>query len=545
MRIARVEKGFQPTADGKAASSERGMVTSVFPDATRAGVEMLEQGGNAIDAATATGLALGVCEPQASGLGGQSTGLVHVNGRTFALDGSSRVPSLAHRERIAEAGKAATALGYGAATVPSSIATYGWLHEHYGVLPWHAVVEPSIRIARDGYCITDLQSSLQRRELDRFASVPSNSGGRYFLKDGAAPYEPGDRFVQTELATTLEVIARDGPESFYKGPIAQQIDADMKANGGFLRADDLALTPWPIEREPLRRRYRGYLIASMPPPGSGRTVLFALMALNHLKSSFLSGRDPSRYHFIAETLRKALFTSLDRPFDPNTYPQIRNKHMLSRRVTKELALSVAEAIDGDLPIQDVSEDAGETTHFTVMDGAANVVSMTQSIELVFGSKAAADGLGFLYNNYMGALELNDPEHPYYLRPNAVPWSSAAPTIVFRKREPWLALGSPGSERIMSVLSQFLVNVIDGSATITEAMAEPRLHCSIGGRISLEEDRFDRAVVKHLRELGYRIDKRDSFDFYLGCVQAVLRCQTSAGFQGVADLRRDGSALGPA
>jgi gamma-glutamyltranspeptidase/glutathione hydrolase len=152
--------------------------------------------------------------------------------------------------------------------------------------------------------------------------------------------------------------------------------------------------------------------------------------------------------------------------------------------------------------------------------------MTQSIELAYGCKAAADGLGFLYNNYMLAFELKNPAHPYYLRPNAIPWSSAAPTIVFRHKEPWLAAGSPGSERIFSAVTQFLVNVLDGSAPIDQATDEPRIHCSIGGK------------------LHYEVGRMEPYAFYLGCVQAVLRRQTGSGFQGASDPRRDGTAAGP-
>jgi gamma-glutamyltranspeptidase/glutathione hydrolase len=169
--------------------------------------------------------------------------------------------------------------------------------------------------------------------------------------------------------------------------------------------------------------------------------------------------------------------------------------------------------------------------------------MTQSIERTYGSKAAADGLGFLYNNYMLAFELENPAHPYYLRPNAVPWSSAAPTIVFRRKEPWLAAGSPGSERIFSAVTQFLVNVLDGSEPISDAVDEPRFHCSIGGTLSYEHGRFPAEVVSYLERLGYKLVPRDAYAFYLGCVQAVLRRQTGVGFQGVADPRRDGTAGG--
>jgi len=541
VRIRRVEGSFEATPDNKCAIGMHGAVASAFPDATVAGIDALAQGGNAVDAACAVGLALCVCEPQASGLGGQSTGLLHFRGKTTAIDGSSRVPSLAHRSRVRPRD---CRIGYRAATVPSTPATYAWLHRAYGALDWSTVVEPAVRLARDGYRITELQSRLLVRELKNFEKLDSRSGARYFLKKGKRPFAAGDLFRQPELANVLEVVAQQGVEAFYQGEIAVQIDADMRANDGFMRADDLALIPWPIERRPLTRRYRKLLVKTMPPPGSGRTLLLVLMILNCLDSKFLGQRTPGRFHFVAEALRKAFLQRLDRPFDPATYPQIREKKMLSREFARAIALTIAEEMDVDLPLEDpVGADIGETTHFSVMDGEGNTVSMTQSVEQVYGSKAAADGLGFLYNNYMMALELDNPAHPYFLRPNAVPWSAAAPTIVFRDKEPWLALGSPGSERIYSTLGQFLVRVIDASDSICKAMIEPRFHCSIGGTLSLEAERFDPTVVEHLRQLGYKIKKREALAFYHGCVQAVLRRQTAPGFEAVADVRRDGTAAG--
>lgn len=543
MRLSAVEKPFTATDDGKCAVSARGMVASAFPEATSAGVAMLEAGGNAVDAACAVTFALAVCEPQASGLGGHAYGLMHRDGRTVAIDGSGRAPSLAHRDRITPG---ALRVGHQGTTVPSLPATYGWLHRNYGRLPWAMVLEPAIRIAREGYAITRLQHDLQVRELDRLREAPGGSGARYFLRDGRDPYDAGDRFRQPDLAATLEEIARGGVTVFYQGDIAARVDADMREHDGFLRAEDLALIPWPVERKPLARRYRGLLVKTMPPPGAGRTLLFVLMMLGQLKRSFLAGHSPDRYHFLAETFRKAFLQRMDRPFDANTFPQVRDKRMLSRAFARELALSIAGDMDATLPMRDVvGEEIGETTHFAVMDADGDALTMTQSIELVYGAKVAAAGLGFLYNNYMLAFELDNPAHPYYLRPNAVPWSSASPTIVFRKGAPWLATGSPGSERIFSAVTQFLSGVIDGSATIAAAMEAPRLHCSIGGRIDLERARFPADVPAHLGRLGYEVREREPYAFYLGCIQAVLRRQTGDGFQGVADVRRDGTAAGPA
>lgn len=539
MKIISVEGRFEPTVDGKCAAADKGMVSSAFPDATDAGVQVLAEGGNAVDAACAVAFALSVCEPQASGLGGQAVGLVHFEGRTRAIDGSSRVPSLAHRSRIK--GDARNT-GYRATTVPSIPAVYGWLHERHGVLPWRTVMGPAVRLAKDGYRITQLQHDLQERELEKFRAVPSGSGARYFLKSASEPYAPGDLFRQPDLAAVLEVIAGEGPQAFYSGDIAAQIDADMRDNDGLLRADDLALIPWPIERRPLRRRYRNVLVYSMPPPGAGRTLLLVMMMLNHVTSRFLAGRTPGRYHFVAETHRKAFLLRQDRPYHPSTYLQIREKLMLKRAFARELASTIADGIDETIPLEEPAP-VSDTTHFSVMDGAGNVASMTQSIELVYGSKAAANGLGFLYNNYLGALEYKQPEHPYYLRPNAVPWSTTTPTIVFRDQQPWLALGSPGSERIFSTVSQFLTEIVDRSSTLSGAMLEPRFHCGVDGTISLERERFDPEVVDQLASLGYKIDEREPFSFYLGCIQAVLKRQTGPGFQGVADIRRDGTAAG--
>lgn len=546
MRLRRVEDRFRSSPPGEASrnsTDERGMVASAFPDATDAGSRMLAEGGNAVDAACAVGLALGVCEPQASGLGGQTVAVAHVEGETFALDGSSRVPSLAHLERIER--KRDLRIGYQATTVPSTPATLNWLHSRYGHLPWRVVLEPAIGIARDGYAITPLQQRLQERELDHFNSVPGRTAARYFLKNGETPYQAGDRFQQPDLANLLELIASSGVESFYQGDVAEQIDRDMREHDGFLRADDLALIPWPIVRRPLRRRYRGVTLATMPPPGAGRILLLVMMMLNHLRSSALEEFGPEVYHFFAEALRKSFLRRMGRPFDPNSYAQVRNKTLLSRTYARGLADSIRDDVDASLPTIDPDVDEfGETTHFSTMDSDGNAVAVTQSIELVYGSKAAADGLGFLYNNYLSALETEEPSHPYYLRPGAVPWSTAAPTIVFRERQPWIALGSPGSERIFSSLAQVLSRIVDGSASLDQAIDAPRLHCSIGGKISLEAERFDPAAINRLKDAGYQIDSHDAYAFYLGCVQAVLRRQSGEGFQGAADPRRDGSAAGP-
>lgn len=540
MNISNIEGNFSPDEDSKFAISKRGMIATAFPEATQAGVEILKKGGNAIDAACAASLALGVCEPQSSGLGGQSSAILHFKEKTIAIDGSSRVPSLAH---ISKFEKGERSKGYRATTVPTTIAVIGYLNFRYGRLDWKDIIQPAIRIASEGYRITELQHSLQKRELDNFLKIPSKNGARYFLKNGKEPYKPRDLFVQPDLANTLIYLSKHGPRSFYQGMIAKRINDDMIANNGFLRSDDLALIPWPIERRILKRNYRSVSIATMPPPAAGRTLLLVMLMLRQLPIKVIKEESPQFYHFFSETLRKAFLFRTQRPFDPNSFFQISDKKMISREFAKEQAKSIRDKTDPNLPLVEPPDEEGQTTHLSAMDAEGNAIGITQSIELSYGSRAAAEGLGFIYNNYIRALDTNDPSHPHYLRPNATPWTSVAPTIVFYKNEPWLVTGSPGSERIYSSVAQFLTNILDKEYSMKEAIIKPRLHCSIGGTLSIEANRFSPEVISYLEEIGYRIEKKSDYDFYFGAIHSVMRCKTKDEFHGAAEVRRDGSAGG--
>ncbi len=541
MNIEKIEEKFRADSGNKFASSRNGMVATAFPEATRAGVEMLQKGGNAVDAACAAALALGVCEPQSSGLGGQSSCILHFRGKTIALDGSSRVPSLAH---ISKFGKGERSKGYRATTIPTTVAVMGYLNFKYGNLEWKEIVQPAFRIASEGYRITELQHSLQKRELENFLKIPSKCGARYFLKNGSEPYRPGDLFIQPDLANTLLYLAEHGPRSFYQGMIAKRIDDDMRTNKGFLRADDLALMPWPIERKVLKRHYRSVSIVSAPPPAAGRTLLLVMLMLRQLPVKVIRQESPQFYHFFSESLRKAFLFRTQRPFDPNTFFQISDKKMINKKFAQEQAQSIRDRIDPSLPLVDPKEDEdGETTHLSTMDSEGNAVGITQSIELSYGSRTAAEGLGFLYNNYIRALDVNDPSHPHYLRPNAAPWTSVAPSIIFYKNNPWMVTGSPGSERIYSTIAQFLTHILDKEEPLNTAIEKPRLHCSLGGKVSIEANRFNPEVVSYLEDMGYQIEKKSDYDFYFGAIHAVMKCLTREGFQGAAEVRRDGTAGG--
>lgn len=540
MKISNAEKAFTPSPDKKWSEAGDGMIATAFPAATRAGQEILKKGGNAIDAAAAAALALGVCEPQASGIGGQTMMLIGKGKRVIAIDGSSRAPSLAHVNAIYRDDRSR---GYRASTVPSTLATLYYVHNRYGTLPWSKILAPAIDIAEGGYRITELQSRLLKREQENFMAVESLSGARYFLKD-TRPYEEGEVFTQGDLCKTLKKISDAGPEIFYSGSIARQIDGDMRENGGLLRYDDLALVPWPIERKPLKARFRRLTCFSMPPPGAGRTLLFTLMMLNYISPRNLNRHIPGRSHIFVELFRKALLERNDRPFDPNFYAQISDLDILNQKYARSSVKNIISTEKMNLPVREtIDEQSGETTHLSVIDRDGVAVSLTQSIERVYGSKAAAAGLGFLYNNYLVDFDYQVPAHPFYLRPNAVPWATVAPSLIYRGSDIWMAVGSPGSERIFSAIAQFLVHIIDEEMPVSDAMTAPRIHCSLGGRISIEADRFPGEVTAHLQEKGYRIDHRDPFSFYMGAIHAVLKKSDGSGFQGVAEIRRDGTAGG--
>jgi gamma-glutamyltranspeptidase/glutathione hydrolase len=511
----------------RVAASRFGMVSTAQYRGTKAGVEILEQGGNAVDAAVAAAFALGVCEPQASGLGGQTMMLIHLakEGRTIALDGSSRAPNRAVVEAFSN--KAARRLGYPAATVPSTPATLSYALDSYGTRKLQDVLQPAIGLAEGGYQITELQNRLQRRELKNFRKA---NGGALFLRNGDKPLPVGSVFKQPVLAGTLRRLAAEGIDDFYLGQIAASICDDMQANGGFIQKDDLANIPMPIEREPLTCRFGNMDVRTMPPPGAGRTLVEMLNILRKFPAKERNPETPQGALLLAEVIRRTQLDRRDRPFDPNFYPQVQDRRMVSRHYAKLVSEQIHSRI----------QRGGETTHLSVMDRHGNVVALTQSIERVYGAKAVTPNLGFLYNNYMSAFEYKEISHPYHLRPNGVPWASVAPTIIFRSQKPWLAIGSPGSDRITSTIVQILIRLAQQSPF--DAVAAPRLHCSFDGKVSLEAAYMRDDIPKVLENAGFQIDLREPMSFYLGCVQLVLA--ENDEFIGVADPRRDGSAKGP-
>ena len=508
-------------------ASKNGMIATQHHCATDAGREILEAGGNAIDAAVAAALALGVCEPAASGIGGQTMMLIHIAEprRTFALDGSSRAPNRANAELFQET--RTRVKGHRATTVPSTLATLDYARREYGTMELGRLLEQSIKIAKDGFPISPLKNRLTKRELK---SLKSGTAASLFLKNGSRPFPIATVFTQPTLAKTYARLAKQGIQDFYQGQIARHIHKDMQENGGLLHEDDLAQIPQPIERKPVSCNFEGSRVITFPPPGAGRTLVEMLNIYENIPEELHIPDTPQGTVALAEVIRRAFLDRRDRPYDPTFYAQIDDKRMMNKDYAEKVAKIIKKRI----------KSQGETTHLSVMDKFGNVVALTQSIERVYGSCAASPKLGFLYNNYMSAFEYEDMSHPYYMRPNAAPWASVAPTIVFHGRRPWLAIGSPGSDRIAPSILQVLMRLHYMGPL--DAVSAPRMHCGINGEVSLEMTRMRNDIPDALKNRGFTIKQRDPYSFYLGCVQLVMYEKDT--FIGVADPRRDGSAAGP-
>ncbi|MFC1529801.1 gamma-glutamyltransferase, partial [Gemmatimonadota bacterium] len=234
-----------------------------------------------------------------------------------------------------------------------------------------------------------------------------------------------------------------------------------------------------------------------------------------------------------------------RPVDPDIYTQTSRRRMVDKRHAEWIAERIRRVSDLLSPDPPAPPTSGETTHLTAADADGNVVGITQSIEQVFGGKCANPDFGFFYNNYMTTFDYRDMAHPYFLLPGASPWSTVAPTLLYRKSKPWLSLGSPGSERIATALAQVITRVVDAGMSLEDAIEAPRMHASKAGTILIEKKRFDTTIIEGLENAGFKLTRRGAYSFYLGCVQAIqLPLTPSDVFVGVADPRRDGSARGP-
>ena len=517
-----------------------GMVVTAFPSASQAGVEMLRAGGNAIDAAVAAAWTLAVCEPSGSGLGGQTTLLIYfAGGRTTVVDGHSHAPAAVSTKQVS---RVQQRKGYRACTIPSTPATLEFARKRYGALPRATVMEPAIRLAQDGYAITKLQRRQMKWCLN--ALLASTATARLFLKD-ERPYRVGEIFRQKELAATLRRLADVGVEDFYQGQIARAIVEDMTQNDGLITEEDLAKCEVPIECEPVAIGYRDCKVVSVPPPAGGLQVLSGLKILEHIACDDLAWETDKWYELLAE-VTYAVFRERDRL---TVHPRDVTPSLLKWFLSDERASEIAERIEtcgwkraGETD----EEEPGETTHLCTMDREGNAVSLTQSIQSLFGAKVANGQLGFLYNNYLCTCRRS--RHPYRLGSGCIPLSNIAPTLVLRNglsggtSEPLLVLGAAGSRRITSAVLHVISGVLDRGVSFDQAVDSPRIHGLLSRKVHIEKPAATETLLKRLEKRFREVKIRAPHSYSMGCVQAIY-VRDDKTLLGVADPRRDGTAAG--
>lgn len=537
------------------AEARYGMVASREATATRVGVDVLAAGGNAIDAAVATAFALAVTLPQAGNLGGGGFLLVRPadGSAPVALDFRETAPGRAWRELFigpdGEVDKRLARYSHRSVGVPGSVAGYADALARWGTWPLDRVIEPAIALARDGFPMTRALARDIARSHERLSRWPQ-SKVVVARADGGA-YLPGEVFRQPDLANTLALIARDGPDGFYRGPIAVAIADEMRRHDGLIDEGDLAEYRT-VLREPVRGTYRGVEVVSMPPPSSGGALLIQMLnVLEGWPIAELGFGSAATLHRMAETMRRAYADRFKHIADPAFHDV-----PLAGLTSKDYAASLRQGIDLQRATESSALGPGapkayesdNTTHLSVMDRDGTAVALTTTLNFAFGTGIVAEGTGIFLNNEMDDFAARPgAANAYGLvqgEENAVeagkrPLSSMAPTLVLDGPATAIATGGQGGSRIITSVLQFLVNTIDHGMNLAEATLAPRIHHQwLPDELRIEEG-FSPDTAALLEAMGHRVVRRRSG----ATVQNVRRF--AEGYRGFADPRRPGGlAAGP-
>ncbi len=538
----------QGAAD-KAIEGKSGMVVSVSAPASEAGLEILKRGGNAVDAAITVALALAVTYPQAGNLGGGGFMVVHPprgKGEPAVIEYRETAPAAATRTMFA---KGASAYGHKVVGVPGTVRGLALAHRRFGKLPWKDLVASAIRLAENGFALDEHVARSLNKVVAEAKDFPELR--RVFGKPGdGAEWRAGDRLVQPDLARTLRVLAEQGPEAFYTGPIAAQIVAEMKTGGGLITKEDLAGYR-SVARAPVHGRYRGYDVYGPPPPSSGGFCLVEM--LNILENFDLRKRgrySAENLHLMIEAMRRAYCDRARYLGDPDfvTIPL----HLTTKEYARKLAKGIdpnkatrSEDLAKDIPL---APEGDSTTHFSVIDRDGLAVANTYTLEHSYGSRVVVKGAGFLLNNEMTDFNWR-PGHtdrrgaigtePNQIAPGKRMLSSQTPTVVAKDGKVLLVTGSPGSRTIINTVLCVLVNVLDFDMDIRAAVDAPRLH----HQWFPDEARLERAgdfpaAVERLRAMGHRVRGGRQGDAH-----SIWVDPRTGRYYGAADRRLSGKASG--
>jgi gamma-glutamyltranspeptidase/glutathione hydrolase len=531
-------------------AARHGMVVAQEGRAARVGMEVLRNGGNAVDAAVATGFAMAVTYPRAGNIGGGGYMMIHLAGRNMdtAIDYRETAPAATTRDIfLDDKGEADprksrdSALGIG---VPGTVAGLALAHAKYGSgkFTLAQLLAPAIALARDGIPVEDDVADTLPRAQARFARWPASA--RIFLHADGTALRPGEMLVQSDLAATLMAIADKGPRAFYEGAIADKIAAGVRNAGGIMTSDDLR-NYRPIERTPVRGSYRGYDVVSMPPSSSGGAVLLEI--LNILEGYGDLAADPARrLHLTVEAMKLAYADRAAFLGDP-AMVEVPLPRLLSKQYASELRARIdperARAAAEIHPALPPPREGHNTTHFSVVDGAGNAVSNTTTLNFSYGVGLVAEGTGVLLNNELDdfAAKPNAPNAYGLLggeanapAPNKRPLSSMTPTIVLKDGKPVIVTGAPGGSRIITAVLQVITNVIDGRMSIAEAVAAPRLHHQwMPDEVVVERD-FSPELIRALRARGHMVREEGRWS----SVNSIA--MTANGLVGAADARTRGA-----
>ena len=544
---------FEYSAINHPVIGRRGMVASHNQLSSEIAAEILAKGGNAIDAGAALGFALAVTLPRAGNIGGGGFMLVHVAAldRTIAIDFRETAPAAASQDMFFDANGNVVLdqtyrFSHKSSAVPGSVAGLAHIVENYGSMTLAEVLEPAIKLAKDGIEVTyDLAADLARSQ--RLKNNPASL--RKFYKPDGSNYEVGERWKQPDLAWTLSEIAEHGVEAFYSGSVANKIVADMEAHNGLITMQDLADYEI-VEREPVRGSFRGYEIAAMPAPSSGGThVIQMLNILENFPLAEMGPESADSLHIMAEAMK---FSYADRSKylgDPD-FVELPTEILTSKeyasdiaaQISMERALTSDEIAPGKLSIY----ESDETTHYSVVDDEGNMVGNTYTLMFSFGSGVVIEGTGILMNNNMGNFTLRSDipdafglmgSEDNLIRPNRRPVSSMSPVLVSRNGQPIMMTGSPGGSKIISANMQMVLNVVEFGMNIADAAVAPRIHHQWKPDVLEIESGISPDTVSRL------IDKGQNINFSqrsagMGSLQTVM--WSDGIFYGYSDPRRPGA-----
>lgn len=532
-----------------------GIVVSEEEIATKVGIDILRQGGNAIDAAVAVGYALAVTLPEAGNIGGggfmmiwlnKEKKAVNINYREKAPNQSSKNMFLDKNGEINNESVDTSHLSSG---VPGTVYGLNFAQKKYGKLSLEQVMKPAIELAENGFTINNALANSLAESKSLLAS--STETKKIFFKN-SEPKKEGDKLVQKDLAETLKLISKYGNDGFYKGETAQKIIAEMRQNGGIISIKDLE--DYNIEeQEPVYGKYRGYNIFSVPPPSSGGvTIIEMLNILENFELNKYPLNSAKYYHLMNEVMSYAYFDRNNKLGDPNFV-----NNPIKTLTNKEYAYKLAKNINiSKHTTSDKIQKFGKkyskfeeqnTTHFSIIDSEGNMVGNTYTLNFSFGNGKVVKNAGFLLNNEMGDFTIKVGKPNSYglvqgekntISPNKRPLSSMSPTLVLNEKlEPILAIGAPGGSRIITQVFNFLVNYIDYNKNIATSIAKPKFHSQLWPDIFYYEDGISPDTLEKLIKMGHNLKLNRSF----GSLQVAEVQKLNQVYFGFSDPRSEGSA----